>query len=149
VTANFPDDQTITCVGHGSVTGTVANANLGTSVVLSKQDTVSGDFVQITNTLVQNQLPNSSPSNNFSFCAPADIYQLQKFQLPTPDPDVTPISSPTPGPEGSPTTVTILPPPPAGGPSPTPTPAIKCPTTCENPDGTCPGICNNAIVPLP
>ena len=27
----------------------------------------------------------------------------------------------------------------------TPTPQYKCPTTCSNPDGTCPGICNNVI----
>ncbi len=149
VTANFPDDQTIDCIGHGSVTGSVANANLGTSVVLSKQDTVSGDFVQITNSLVQNQAPNPSPSNNYSFCVPADTYQLQRFQLPTPDPDVTPTAMPTPFLDGSPVTVTIPPAPLAGGPSPTPTPAIKCPTTCSNPGGSCPGICNNVILPIP
>ena len=142
-TATFPDDQKIDCVGHGSVTGSVANANLGTSVVLSKGN------VAITNNLVQNQLPNSSPNNNYSFCAPADIYQVQRLQLPTPDPIVTPTAMPSPSLDGSPVTVTIPTPLSAGGASPTPTPAIKCPTTCSNPDGSCPGICNNVIVPIP
>jgi hypothetical protein len=144
-----PFDQTIDCAGHGSVTGSVANANLGTSVVLSKQDTASGDFVQITNTQVQNQLPNPGPNNLYSFCAPADTYWLQTVQMPTPEPDVTPSVAPTPEPAGAPTvSVTIPPAPLAGGPSPTPTPAIKCPTTCSNPDGSCPGICNTVIQPL-
>jgi hypothetical protein len=145
-----PFEQPIDCIGHGSVTGTVGNANLGTSVVLSKQDTYSGDFVAITNTLVQNQLPNSTPSNNYSFCAPADTYELQEWQLPTPDPDATPSSSPTASPVADTSVIiTISTPLSAGGASPTPTPAIKCPTTCENPDGTCPGICSNVIQPLP
>jgi hypothetical protein len=144
-----PFEQTIDCVGHGSVTGSVALANLGTSVVLSKQDTGSGDFVAITNTLVQNQLPNSTPSNNYSFCAPADIYQVQRLQLPTPDPIVTPTAMPSPSLDGPAVPVTIPTPLSAGGASPTPTPAINCPTTCSNPDGTCPGICNNVIVPIP
>ncbi len=134
--------QTITCIGHGSVTGSVGNANLGTSVVLSKQN------VQITNSLVQNQAPNTGPNNLYSFCVPADTYQVQEWQLPTPDPIVTPTSMPTPAPGGSLATVTIPPPLSAGGATPTPTPAIKCPTTCQNPDGTCPGICSNVIQPL-
>lgn len=142
-TATFPDDQKIDCVGHGSVTGSVANANLGTSVVLSKGN------VAITNILVQNQLPNSTPSNNYSFCAPADIYQVQRLQLPTPDPIVTPTAMPSPSLDGPAVPVTIPTPLSAGGASPTPTPAINCPTTCSNPDGTCPGICNNVIVPIP
>ncbi len=28
-------------------------------------------------------------------------------------------------------------------------PAIKCPTNCSHPDGTCPGICNNVVPELP
>jgi hypothetical protein len=55
---------------------------------------------------------------------------------------------PTAVPDGTPVAVTIPPPPNAGGPSPTPTPAIKCPTNCSHPDGTCPGICNNVNQPL-
>ncbi|MGB8411387.1 MAG: hypothetical protein WCE23_01035 [Candidatus Binatus sp.] len=147
-----PFEQTIECIGHGSLTGAVYGANLGSSVVLSKQDPGSGDFVAITNALVQNQSPNSTPppSNNYSFCAPADTYQVQEWQLPTPDADATPSSSPTASPVPDMAAIVMIPTPlPAGGASPTPTPAIKCPTTCENPDGTCPGICSNVIQPLP
>ncbi|MGA7872927.1 MAG: hypothetical protein WCA22_18710 [Candidatus Binatus sp.] len=148
--ANFSPDETINCIGHGSVTGTVANADLGTSVVLSKQDPLSGNNVQIATSLVQNQSPNSSPSNSYAFCVPADIYQLQTVEMPLPSPSVVPSAAPTPEPTGSPTiTVTIPPAPLAGGPVPTPTPAIKCPTTCSNPNGSCPGICNTVIQTLP
>ena len=135
-------DQTIDCIGHGSITGEVANPNLGTSVVLSK------DGVQLTNSIVENQAPNMSPTNNYSFCIPADTYDVQRFQLPLPDPNVTPLAMPTPLPDGALTSVTIPPAPLAGGPNPTPTPAIKCPTTCSNPDGSCPGVCNNMIAPI-
>jgi hypothetical protein len=129
--------DTITCVGHGSITGTVLNADLGTSVVLSKED------VQITNTPVQNTLPNPNSSNAFSFCAPGDTYTVQKLQLPKPDQAATPLFAPTPLPIPPVVDVTIPLAPHVGGPTPTPTPSLKCPTTCSNPDGSCPGICNN------
>ena len=148
-TATAIFEQMIDCGGHGSVTGSVANANLGTSVVLSKQDMATGKFVQITNSQVQNQSPNSSPSNRYTFCAPAgDTYGLQMVQMPMPSPSVVPSVAPSPEPVGTPTTVMIPTPLPAGGPSPTPTPAIKCPTTCSYPNGQCPGICNTVIQPL-
>ena len=164
-TATFPDDQEIDCVGHGSMTGVVSNPNLGTSVVLSK------DNVQLMSSIVQNQMPNPSASNNYSFCVPADTYQVQREQLPTPDPDVTPTAMPTSSPDGDAMTVTIPPAPvfngqaptpsatPTGGPTPTATatggptptatgtPNVTCPTTCTNPDGSCPATCNNAIAP--
>jgi hypothetical protein len=159
VTAPTPTDprQVITCVGHGSITGSVANPNLGSSVVLEKFDPDPPPMddnpeVQITNSLVQNQPggPNPNPTSNYAFCAPADIYQVQELQLPTPVPDVTPIAAASPSPVlDSLATVTIPPPPTAGGPSPTPTPAIKCPTNCSFPSGGCPGICNNVVQPLP
>lgn len=146
VTTAFSADQTITCVGHGSVAGLVGNADLGTSVVLSKEDAL-GNFVQITNTQVLNQSPNTGPNNLYSFCAPADTYWLQTVQMPTPESSVTPLVAPTPEPMATPTISVVIPTPPsAGGPSPTPTPAIKCPTTCStNANGTCPGICNSVI----
>ena len=162
VTPTF--DQTIDCIGHGSVIGTVANATLGTSVVLSKEDLASGDFVQITNSQVQNQSPNPNASNNYSFCVPADTYWLQRVQLPMPSESVTPSVAPTPEPEGTPSiTVTIPPAPLLNGPTPTrsaaptgaPTPTatatqkVTCPTTCSNPDGSCPGICNTVIKTIP
>jgi len=132
--------DTISCVGHGSVTGSVANPNLGTSVVLSKNG------VMITNTPVQNQAPNIDSSNSFSFCAPGDTYTVQRLQLPTPVASVVPSAAPTPFLTGAVVDVTIPVAPLVGGPTPTPTPALKCPTTCSNPGGTCPGICNNTTL---
>ncbi|MGC1192346.1 MAG: hypothetical protein WA861_17245, partial [Candidatus Binatus sp.] len=83
---------------------------------------------------------------------PADTYEVQELQLPVPSQSVTPIAmaSPSPVPDGF-ATVTIPAPPTAGGPSPTPTPGIRCPTTCSysGGNGTCPGICNQVIEPLP
>ena len=165
-----PFDQVIDCVGHGSITGTVANANLGTSVILSKQDTDTGHSVQITNSMVENQAPASgpSPANNYSFCAPADTYEVQTAQIAVPSPSVVPMGTPTPVLNDDAVSVTIPPAakvsgptatPTAGGPTPTatssgptptatPTVAPKCPTTCSNPDGSCPGICNNVFQPL-
>ncbi|MGA9723160.1 MAG: hypothetical protein WBQ86_11945 [Candidatus Binatus sp.] len=164
VTAPTPT-ETINCVGHGSITGTVGNADLGTSVVLEKldPDASTDNEVQITNSIVQNQLPNQSPSNNYAFCAPADTYQVQKFEAPVPVPSTTPMApTPTPSPAGDPASVTIPTPPLLHGTTPTPTSSptmiggqtptatptqkVTCPTTCSNPDGSCPGICNNVPV---
>jgi hypothetical protein len=97
---------------------------------------------------VENQAPLPNPTSNYSFCIPADTYDVQRFQLPLPDPSITPLAMPTPFPDGALTSVTIPPAPLAGGASPTPTPALKCPTTCSNMDGSCPGICNNTIAPI-
>jgi|GEM_PF-423176 len=162
-TATFPVDQSIDCVGHGSVTGGpsgVQNADLGTSVVLSK------DNVQITNTPVQN-VTTGSPSNSYAFCVPADTYQLQRLQLPVPAYSAVPSAAPTAVLDTNTVTVTIPPPPlyrsptptatATGGPSPTSTPTpvatatpnVKCPTSCTNPDGSCPGICNDVIQSIP
>ncbi len=166
--ADFSVADPINCVGHGSITGSVANANLGTSVILSKQDPVSMQDVQLTNSLVLNQAPNPDASSNYSFCAPADTYDVQRFQLPTPLADVTPTAMPTSSPDGGLIPVTIPPAPVVNGPAPTPsgsptptatptgatatatsTPSLKCPTTCSNPGGGCPGLCNNMSVPIP
>lgn len=156
ITTPSNPNQVISCVGHGSITGNVGNANLGASVVLQKLDPDppgmdDNDEVQITSSIVQNQSPTEVlATNRYSFCAPADTYQLQEFQLPQPAPGTVPTAIPSPSPvPGGNATVTIPPPPPAGGPSPTPVPAIKCPTNCSHPDGTCPGICNNVNTPLP
>jgi hypothetical protein len=152
-TALTPTDssQVIGCVGHGSIFGPVANPNLGTSVILEKLDPTgpaNDNAVQITSSLVQNQPPLVPSSSSYSFCAPADTYQVQQAQLPMPDSMITPVAAPSPAlVAGSEVSVTIPAPPLAGG-NPTPTPAIKCPTTCSNPDGTCPGICNSKNQPI-
>lgn len=174
--------DTINCVGHGSISGSAAIANLGTSVGLAKNG------VQITNTAVQNIDPNNPSSNSFAFCVPGgDTYTLERFQLPTPPLPVppTPTTSPAASPSPTPTAPLIAPTPasvgvsidvpvaaapttggktatptssPTPSPSPTsgstptatltqtstPTPTLKCPTSCSNPGGTCPGICNLA-----
>jgi hypothetical protein len=150
VTARTPSEA-IECVGHGSITGSVTNPNLGTSVALEKLDPdgpIDDNEVQITSSMVQNQAPNPNPSSNYAFCTPADTYQLQRFQVPMPEPSVVPSAAPSPAPDGSPVSVTI-PPPPLIDPSATPTPNVKCPTICSNPDGSCPGLCNNAGVQIP
>jgi hypothetical protein len=149
-----PFADSIECIGHGSVQGSVANANLGTSVVLEKPDpAIPGNLVQITTTPVVNQAENPSPTNNYSFCAPGgDVYAVQRLQLPTPDPNETPIAAPSPALDGPPVPVTIPPAPlnnasatPTSGPTATPTPSAKCPTNCTNADGSCPGICKPVI----
>lgn len=145
-------NQVISCVGHGSITGPVAGANLGSSVVLEKLDPDHNDEVQITNSIVQNQAPNTNASSNYAFCAPADTYLVQELQLPLPSPDATPSAMASPSPvDGSNAIVTIPAPPTAGGPNPTPTPGIRCPTTCSysGTGGTCPGLCNPMSAPLP
>ena len=163
-TADFDPSVPIDCVGHGSVIGTANNANLGASIALSKLDPESGNPVQITTAQIQNQTSMSS-TNNYAFCVPGDTYQLEPIQLPQPAPDVTPLVAPSPVPTGDPTDVTIpqapivhgvptpSPSPTMSG-SPTPTPSstptfkITCPTTCSNPDGSCPGVCNTFIQPV-
>jgi hypothetical protein len=163
VAATFAPDQEIDCTGHGSISGFVGNANLGTSAFLSKKDMQAGLDVRLTSSIVLNQAPLPNSTNLYSFCAPADTYDVRRFQLPIPDPNVAPDVMPIPLPDGDPISVTIPPPPPFHGPAPTPTggatptatmtggatptatptPSGKCPTTCTNPDGSCPGICNN------
>lgn len=152
-----PFAQPIECIGHGSVQGSVTNANLGTSVVLEKPDpAIPGNLVQITTTPVVNQSENPTPSNNYSFCAPGgDVYAVQRLQLPTPEPSEAPSAAPSPALDGPAVPVVIPPAPlynesatPSGtpsGPTATPTPSAKCPTNCTNPDGSCPGICKPVI----
>ena len=153
-----PFAQSIECVGHGSVRA-AWNANLGTSVVLEKPDpAIPGNLVQITTRPVVNQTENPTPTNNYSFCAPGgDVYAVQRLQLPTPEPSETPLAAPSPELDGAAVPVTIPPPPlnnapatpsatPSGSPTATPgPPSAKCPTTCTNPDGSCPGICKPVI----
>jgi len=151
-----PFTDLIECIGHGSVQGSVSNANLGTSVVLEKADPANPDnLVLITTTPVVNQMENPSPTNNYSFCAPGgDVYAVQRLQLPTPEPSEAPSAAPSPALDGAPVPVTIPPAPlyneatpsgTPGGPTATPTPSAKCPTNCTNSDGSCPGICKPVI----
>jgi hypothetical protein len=109
----------LTCTGHGSVSGVVNPPyDSGTSVVMLK------DGVQIQQTSVG---PSGSDSAGaFSFCAPADTYQLQRFEADTP--------------QGQPTTVTL--------PQPAPT-SSPCPSICSFSNGTCPSNCVNTTLDAP
>jgi hypothetical protein len=74
------------CVGHGSVTGSTATFDDGTSIVLSK------DGVQLMSTT-----PGATIAGQFSFCAPADPapYELQRFEAVPPAAQPSPAASPT------------------------------------------------------
>jgi len=109
----------MTCVGHGSVFGTVMDPGSNDTVVLSKDD------VQIESAPVGPY--GSSTSANYAICAPADPnpYSLQHYAQATP----------TPVPIGGAVMVTLVPP-------------TIIPTSTPSPGVTpqpCPGICN--IVP--
>jgi hypothetical protein len=127
------------CIGHGSITGVAVNPDTGTSVMLSKEDPANpGNFVDLMSALVEPVPLAVVPNNMYSFCAPGDTYDLQRLETSAP-PNVVPDTPPSPVAVGSPQAVTV---PPAPAASPTST---ACPTTCTNPDGTCPGVCNNVI----
>jgi len=103
----------LTCVGQGSLSGSISTTpDSGTTVVMSK------DSVQ----LFQSQVGPAGSVNagQFSFCAPPDTYTLQRFENGSA--------------AGSPTTVTI--------PSPQAT-STPCPGICGFTGGTCPGLCQN------
>jgi hypothetical protein len=109
----------MTCVGHGSVRGTVTDPGSNDTVVLSKGD------VQIEAAPVGPFA--SANAANYAICAPADPepYTLQHYEQATP----------TPRPVGNPVSVTLVPP--TIVPTPVPSPGIT--------PVPCPGICN--IVP--
>jgi hypothetical protein len=125
---NIPALPLMNCVGHGSITGTVQNPDLGTFVEVEKQG------VQILGT-PPGLFSSSSPSNNaYSLCVPPDNYALQRFEAPTVVPGV-PTSTPTA--VGNPQNIMV--PAPAATSSP-------CPSTCSNTDTgpePCPGICTS------
>jgi hypothetical protein len=109
----------MTCVGHGSVKGTVNDPGSNDTVVLSKDD------VQIESSPVGPY--GASNSADYAICAPADPdpYTLQHYEQATP----------TPIPVGGPISVTLVPP--TVVPTPAPSPGVT--------PVPCPGICN--IVP--
>jgi hypothetical protein len=111
-----PDLLGMTCVGHGSVAGTVTNPMTNDTVALSKSDGVN--LVQIESAPVMPQ--GAVDAGDYSLCAPADSYTLTHYEQATPLP--TPVGS---------LAVTLNPP-------------VMVPTAMPSPSVTptpCPGIC--------
>jgi hypothetical protein len=109
-TVSPPDDlEAMTCVGHGSVAGTVTNPGTMDTVVLSKAD--GANQVQIESVPVVP--PGSSFAGDYALCAPADPlpYTLTHYRHATPFPTPagsipvtlnTPVILPTPSPSATP-----------------------------------------------
>jgi len=109
------------CIGHGSITGSVINPDSGTEIELSKDD------VQLMSAAPGPLPPAPNPGNGYTFCVPPDTYTLQRLEFGTP--------------VGTPATSI-----PTAVPSSTSSP---CPSICQNPDKTCPGLCSNTVQPEP
>ncbi len=108
------------CTGHGSIAGTAINPDSGTTIELSK----SG--VQLMEAAVGPPTPAPSVGNTYSFCAPPDVYTVQRMEQGSP--------------VGTPAPVSVM-----ATPLPTSSP---CPSTCFNAGSnntTCPGICGTTI----
>jgi hypothetical protein len=131
--------EAMNCVGHGSISGTVQNADTGTSVEVEKLDP-SNTPVQVLGTSPALFSSNSPSNNAYTLCVPPDTYALQRFEA-APTSSATP--SATPIPVGTPQPVMV--PQPAATSSP-------CPSTCSNTNSgsaPCPGICSGtAASPL-
>jgi hypothetical protein len=132
----IPAFTPMNCVGHGSISGSVANPDLGTSVEVEKLDP-SMLPVQILGTgpgFFSSNVPGVGGNTNYALCVPPDDYQLQRFEVPS---QMVGAPSATPTPVGSPQSIMV--PVPAATSSP-------CPSTCSSNDtgiGPCPGICQN------
>jgi hypothetical protein len=118
------------CVGHGSISGTVQNPDVNTSVEVEKQG------VQILGTS-QGLFSSDTPSNTeYTLCVPPDDYTLQRFEtLPTSTAEPTDVPTAIATPIGPPQPITV--PQPASTSSP-------CPSSCSNQDTStspCPGNC--------
>ncbi len=122
------DPLTIECVGHGSLFGPQSVANVGpdTSLVLSKQDSTNGEYVDVQTVGVAP--PPSSSSATYAICAPPDAYQLTAFSS---------------GVAGTPVAATVSAPTPL--PSPTPSP---CPQVCDSGQGSQCLVCSQTIGPV-
>jgi len=114
------------CAGHGSIMGSTAVFDDGTSIVLSK------DGVQLMSTGIGPR--GSNVKGEFSFCAPVDTgpYQLQRFEAVPPAAMPTPVASPTP--------ITMTPPIQVGQP---------CNSICGTGSGNCLVCTNQTGVTVP
>ncbi|MGO9449865.1 MAG: hypothetical protein ACLQDV_02290 [Candidatus Binataceae bacterium] len=105
------------CSGHGSIAGTAANPDSGTTVELSK------NHVQLMQAAVGPATPAPSVGNSYSFCAPPDTYEVQRLEAGVP--------------VGAAAAVLAMPTPMAT--------SSPCPSTCFSASGICPGLCANTI----
>ncbi len=140
-------EMTVDCLGHGTISGTVANPDSGSQVVLFQNaGTIpSPVYVQLQNSTV-GQTDSAFPGQ-FSFCAPpGDDYYVQRFQQTSPTSSPSAVLTPQ-GP------ITVFTPAPAVSTSPTPGP-VATPTPCpvcmnSATPGQCPGNCRATTLSNP
>jgi hypothetical protein len=115
-----------TCVGHGSIEGSFIAATTGTTAVLEKPDpNLPADLVQLISGGVGPYGDNGG--NGYALCAPADDYDLQRFDNGVPSPP-TPVALATPDQV------------PASG-------ATPCPGICDAGQGDACLVCTNTDGP--
>ena len=121
--AQSPFNETMNCVGHGSIVGTANNPDNNTTIELSKNG------VALTESPVTIVAPSPQATAPYSFCIPPDDnYALQRFE------NGSPTASATPTPVGAMLTPAAV--------------TTPCPSTCFNDhSGTCPGICQSTNGP--
>jgi hypothetical protein len=116
---------TVSCLGHGTISG-LANtppADAGTHVRLFQP--MGAALVQLMDTTIGLTLY----PNQYSFCAPPNTYEVQRFE------QAGPLASPSP--VGAATMVVV------GTPAPAPTPvSTPCPLCQSSATGLCPGNCS-------
>jgi len=115
----------ITCVGHGSIEGSIADATAATTAVLEKPDpNLPSDLVQLISGLAGPY--GLDGSSGYALCAPADDYFLQRFDH---------------GIGGAPTPVALAAP---AQPTASSTP---CPSICQAGQGASCLVCTNTAGP--
>lgn len=119
------------CAGHGSIMGSTATFDDGTSIVLSKADALNNQ-VQLMSTPLGPK--NGTVAGQFAFCAPADPapYQLRRFEANPPAAQPSPAASPTAVMMAAPLQV-----------------AQPCNSICGSGTGPCPVCLNNSGVTVP
>jgi hypothetical protein len=112
--------------GHGSLSGTAVGSDQNTTIALFKTPP-GGSPVALMTTTVAPQLDGlgqlNPNANQFSFCAPADTYTIERFQSATPVHGPIPVPLPVPAAQSTP-----------------------CPSVCGSSFATCPAPCANTAV---
>ncbi len=113
--AASPTLPTLGCAGHGSISGSVTTFDTGTTVRLIKGG------VQVAQTPVG--AFGTVNAGAYSFCAPADEYQVQRWENDLPAGQAADVVVPIPNPTSAPCAL------------------------CKNADGSCPGNCSDTSGP--